>query len=528
MTTIKARAQDQVLTATILPKLACNNRKSVKLHVDFDSAWDGYAKSALFNTSNDTTVYAEVLDSNGECILPHEVLADAGFLFISIQGINSDTSQLKSTSYIQYRVLPGTPSLVVSAPSPSVYEQLATKNKVLEARMNTIEMGSTVEGSEVSGIRAGYDGTEYDSAGDAVREQVSDIHSIFANASINANTPITEIKGYYISSTGAKFENESYSISAPLFVAAGYTLKFTARGYKSQVAMISEVKSDGSYLPLVNSTDSELRTYEYKATEDMKIAFSWAISNPHSLIIVGNVADVSIANAKKVLKEAANIDNVSLSLFSKFGVVGDSYASGEMHFNGKFNDIYNVSWGQILARKTGASCVNFSAGGLSTKGWLTHSKGLPLMLSTEAQDVYYLALGINDANNYGNNYLGTIADIKADFTQNADSFFGNYGKIISNIKEHAPNAKIVMFTMVATTEMKATYNEAIIEIANHFEIPYIIQSDDDFFNSDFYANGKVQSHPIAVVYSGMANAFERLLKKCILNNFDYFANAFMH
>lgn len=172
MITIYARAQDQVLMATILPKVACNNKKSVKLHVDFDSKWDGYAKSALFYTDKDPTVYPEVLSSNGECTIPHEVLAEAGRLFITIQGINSSNGQIKSTTPISYRILPGTPSLVVSDPSPSVYEQLVMKNKALEARMNTFETGSTVEGSEVMGIRTDADGVIHPSAHDSVVAQV--------------------------------------------------------------------------------------------------------------------------------------------------------------------------------------------------------------------------------------------------------------------------------------------------------------------------------------------------------------------
>ena len=214
----------------------------------------------------------------------------------------------------------------------------------------------------------------------------------------------------------------------------------------------------------------------------------------------------------------------SLSLFEKFGVIGDSYASGAIYnTNGvPIGTFYNISWGQILARKLGTTCVNFSKGGIHTRSWLTDDKGLPLLLSTEPQNIYYLMLGINDKAQLGVDYIGTIDDIKADFTQNADTFYGNYGRIISNIQNHAPNAKIIMSTMIGTTGTNKTFNDAIESIAEHFGVPCIKQYESDFFNSNFYRNNIIGDHPTAPVYAGMANALQKMFEQAIIDNLDYF------
>lgn len=175
MTTIHATATDQVLSATILPRVACNNRNTVKLHVDFDSAWDGYAKSAVFFASTDPTRYEVVLTAAGECIIPHEVLAERGLLYIGVKGVKSSTAEIKTSTLMQYKIQPGSPSMVISPPSPDVYQQLLTANAVLKSRLNTLETGSTVEGSEVMGIRTDADGVTHDSAADAVVSQVQSV-----------------------------------------------------------------------------------------------------------------------------------------------------------------------------------------------------------------------------------------------------------------------------------------------------------------------------------------------------------------
>lgn len=566
---------DQNLVVAESPVISSGGANSTTIEVNFSTEWGGLGKSAVFFTDKNKTVYEIVLVNNA-CVVPAEVLTDTGYLFIGVRGVGAD-GIVKPSSIIKYKISKGAPVGDGTAvePTSNVYQQLLTaygktnatltettsdlnaaivteenerksaiatekaerKSEVAveRARIDAfvgLAEGSTTGDAELLDIRIGADGVTYDSAGTAVREQFASVTEQFGNSKIDYNVSLENIDGYYIQDTGKVFENEDYSISKYITVPMGYNVAFAARGYKTQVAMIAKVNDDETYSPLVISTDSEVNEYVYTTRSETKLVFSWSTVRGYTLKITANIPEIisSLSNNvnEKIKEERATENFVSLSVFSNFGVIGDSYASGEIYFDGSFHDVYKISWGQILARKTGTTCVNLSAGGLSTKGWLTNSHGLPLMLSNNPQDIYYLALGINDANNYGAEYLGTVNDIVDDYNQNTDSFYGNYGRIIGNIKEHAPNAKIVMFTIVPTTEMKATYNEAIIEIANHFGIPYVVQTDDLFFTSDFYTNGKVQSHPVAIVYSGMAEAFERLLKRCIIENYEYFKDAYMH
>jgi len=182
---------------------------------------------------------------------------------------------------------------------------------------------------------------------------------------------------------------------------------------------------------------------------------------------------------------------VSLGMFEKFGIVGDSYTKGTVYILNSDGTLKsagyyeNLEWGNIMAKKLGTKCTNFSWGGLSTRTWLTDSHGLAALLAAEPQNIYYLMLGINDKQTYGSENIGSLADIRDDFTQNADTFYGNYGKIICHIKAHAPEAKIIISTMTGVTSMNKLYNDAIEEIAEHFGIPCAKQYEYEFFSSDF-------------------------------------------
>lgn len=177
MTTIYAKTSDQVLISTVMPRIACNNQNTVRLHVDFDSPWEGYVKSAVFHTSMDPTPYEVIFSSDGNCIVPAEVLADEAALYIGVRGVKTASGEVKSSAEVKYKVLPGTPSVVISAPAPNVYQQLLTENAVLKSRLSELEAGGSVDGDEVIGIRTGADGIKHPTAGDAVRAQYSVLHN---------------------------------------------------------------------------------------------------------------------------------------------------------------------------------------------------------------------------------------------------------------------------------------------------------------------------------------------------------------
>lgn len=329
------------------------------------------------------------------------------------------------------------------------------------------------------------------------------------------------INNKYIAFDGTINDLSGYFISDVITLAPNTKLTFKGCGYEKNVAMISQ-KIGNSYKPLVVSRSSNLEEYVYSSENTINVVLS-------GTNIKYSGANLSLNVLDSVSKVGANIDKLdpsrnvndyfSLSLFSKFGVIGDSYASGEVYnLEGKPLDNYSISWGQIMARKNGTQCVNFSEGGLTTRTWLKSTKGLSLLNSTEPLDAYYLALGINDFIALKEPYLGTIADIE----KQADTFYGNYGKIINAIKSHAPKAKIIMFTTAFDYADSPKFNNAIIEIANYFKIPYVVQLSDPFFTSDFYLKNQHYGHPVAICYSGMANAFDRLICKCVADNQKYF------
>lgn len=148
------------------------------------------------------------------------------------------------------------------------------------------------------------------------------------------------------------------------------------------------------------------------------------------------------------------------------------------------------------------------------------------MLAEKPQELYLCALGINDEISLGTSYLGRIEDITnyESYSDYPDTFYGNYGKIIEQIKAHAPKSKIVLMSMAYLyNATEDSFTAAIKNIADYYNIPFINIKDDAFYaKNSIYKTGQSYNHPTAPLYAGMAKANERLFCRCAVSYYDYF------
>lgn len=227
MTTISFVTNDQRLIPGLRPKLAAGDQNSVKIHVEFDSEWDGYGKSAVFTTLNDPTVY-EVPLVSGECIVPTEVLAKPTVLFVGVRGVASGL--VKTSALLKYVIAPGAePGTGTSVPPDSnVYQQLlaaygktdAAIEKEIADRIAAVLAEEAARKTEVAVERARIDLlTSTEPSGDVaigfVKVDVNATRSATVHSGYSANVDTNQIR----LSAAAAYDTYSYITTSAANVA---------------------------------------------------------------------------------------------------------------------------------------------------------------------------------------------------------------------------------------------------------------------------------------------------------------------
>lgn len=161
---------------------------------------------------------------------------------------------------------------------------------------------------------------------------------------------------------------------------------------------------------------------------------------------------ISVGENEKPLDRIVT-DGGFCAIFRKIACIGDSLSSGEFETKRAdgthgYHDFFEYSWGQYIARSTGATVYNFSRGGMTTIEYVeSFGESMGFWDRGKACQAYIIALGVNDITCVKNGKLtfGTVKDVDLqDYRNNAKTFAGYYGTIIQRIKAIQPRAKIFL------------------------------------------------------------------------------------
>ena len=114
MSVININCNDQALTITNMPLITSGDIGIDSVAFNFCPLWKGWTKTAVFwrNTDN---VYYQVLDSNDSCIIPKEVLADSGILYLSVFGVD-ENENVRTAEILRYNIKAGAITENLQAP----------------------------------------------------------------------------------------------------------------------------------------------------------------------------------------------------------------------------------------------------------------------------------------------------------------------------------------------------------------------------------------------------------------------------
>ena len=339
------------------------------------------------------------------------------------------------------------------------------------------------------------------------------------SATIEENKYVTG-SGSYITDT-----YENYNCTEEFELKTGEGIVFACRGYENSVAALAEKTSTANVYTVKVMGDTPFKDFSFvNDGPDNYYRISYAKRSGFTAYKVkmklsNQTAPVESFNFDKY------IDTFAFAGIPVVGIIGDSLSSGWTSDEDNVGHTdYNLAWWQMLKRDSGMDYKYFAQGGLTTRGWLATAVGLPKALAEGNKCcAYVVALGVNDQWSLGTDYLGTPSDIDiSDYTNNADTFYGNYGKIIQILTEHTPKAKFFLVNMPRTGQSYAPFNTAIATIAGMFNNCYLVDLLNNYYNE--FQTGFVKAHNFggdhysAAAYQVIGKIFEKAISEVIAAN----------
>lgn len=324
---------------------------------------------------------------------------------------------------------------------------------------------------------------------------------------------ITKFKSGYITADGSVADNPSFVYSEPVKLYKGQIVKSLVQGYLNNVSLVSMYNEDGTYTPLVVSTDSNEKTLVYNIKSYGKYVFCTYVNVAYDYKIYIDCATLLQP------QETVNF----MTIFHKLGVIGDSLSSGEIIRDNKYIDRYDFSWLSNIARRNGLKYAHYSQGGMTAKNWLNNTGSLydKFQNDDELASAIFIALGTNDIN--AGYQVGNSTDAPG-----TDSFCGYIKSIIETIRTKNPNCVIFMVSLYSLSDTSKIYSNAIKDLSKLYDLCYFVNYADNndgvVMDSTDWSISRY-GHFTTTAYVKASSIIEKLCNDIVKNNqneFGYF------
>ena len=315
---------------------------------------------------------------------------------------------------------------------PKVYKKVYS-SKIANIENSIVEIDNSVKSNEeqILNIKGLITGTEF-----------KEVELTFqANAT---NTSGAEI-------TGSQYFHCDIEINS--------ILKYKVSGYNYwQMPLYVILDKDGNKLECYPNSAQEAYFIDKEITSFPSGATTLRINYTTAYAGAGNeykskcyktdsIFDVNTDTDVDVDTPLSNIGKTSVftSIFSKYGIIGDSLSSGaqDTESGGNAVDMPQFSWATFLEKSTGCETVRLCRGGLQLKNWHASFES-KARLEENKCPAYIIMLGHNDTASGA----GSIEDIDLDNLSNSsnETQFGMYGRLIGTLRDISPNCRIFCVT----------------------------------------------------------------------------------